>query len=181
MEENGNNELKVSFRADKNKRAQDGTLMVNNLFELIQIMINYSFHLQSADDDDLVYEDEDESLDKMDQYPSSSFNGMSNLSLNEKTDDDVVYRTFMKIHDSLPLLSETEDANFLEANPIMIVHFSARITDTLTKLQNELKGFSSADEGASVMNSLNASLDSVCDFLVDKICSGWIEGFNKLK
>jgi hypothetical protein len=161
MDDTPSQKLQYAHRAPKAKRVRDGQSMVNNIFEIIQTMINYSFHLNEKELESTVFLYEENEV-----LPEE---------IGSQAGEDMTWEKFQLVIKSLPRIPIDPEINFLEAHPIMIVHFATRIMETLTGFQSDIKIFYSGDEGQSVNNSLNATIDTVKDFLVEKICQGWVK------
>lgn len=176
MDDNPSRKLQYENRAPRSKRVQDGQSMINNIFEIIQTMINYSFHLNEDEyaSSDMLFE-ESESMEILSPSSASPLTAPNINSYITESEEDMIWKTFQVVYKSLKRIPIDPEINFLEAHPIMIVHFSTRIMEAFTEFQSDIKVFYTGDEGQSVMNSLSATIDTVKDYLVEKICQGWVK------
>ena len=181
------------------KRLQDGKTMMANIFEIIQLSINYSFFLllddSESDDQGSTSSDDDGgsremfSIQKLNDEKTSIVPQLTNLSaygsraqLESDMDEEAqqVWQTFQKVSDSLEQLAPDEFATILTVHPIILINYSTKIMDALSSTISEIKPFYSSDDGISVFQSFSATVESVKSCLVKSICQGTVQVFRKI-
>lgn len=166
--------------------------MMTNIFEIIQLIINYSFFLlQDDSDNESDYSDEME--DEEDELPSSeslrggrpavprlknlsAYGSLNALDSDANEESQVVWHTFQKVSESLEKLSPGEYSAHLKAHPLIVLHYATKITEELNTCINHIKPFYSGEEGAAVLASLSATIETVKACAVNSICTGFVEG-----
>jgi Exocyst complex component Sec5 len=174
------------------KRMQDGKTMMANIFEIIQLMTNYSFFLLfDESSSDLMSEEEEESFptQKLNDEKESVVPQLKNLSaygsktqLDSDMDEEAqqVWQTFQKVSDSLERLNPSQYAILLKAHPIILVYYSKEIMSVLSSTISEIKPYFAGDDGNSIFQSLSTTVETVRICLVNNICQGMVQVFSTI-
>lgn len=159
--------------------------MINNVFEMIRLLIDFSFFINQADDDN---EDDDEFSDDGDNFETMTHqlesakelkqfkDYRSDANLDTTTESDSIWKTFQVISENLIKLPSSMFADMMVAHPLILVHYSTQIMDLLHDCLDKIKITCPKVEGFTLIEPLEFAINTVKTCLVKKICRGWVDG-----
>ena len=153
---------------------------------MIRLLIDFSFFINQADDDN---EDDDEFSDEDDDNFESMADQLesakelklfkdyrSDANLDTTTETDSIWKTFQVISGNLIKLPSSMFADMMVAHPLILVHYSTQIMDLLHDCLDKIKITCPKVEGFTLIEPLEFAINTVKTCLVKKICRGWVEG-----
>lgn len=161
--------------------------MINNVFDMIRLLIDFSFFINQDDNenenDEFSDEEEDDfnvesaeldldSARKLKQFKDYK----SNNSLNGTVETDSIWKTFQIMSGNLIKLPASMFAEMMLAHPLILIHYSTQIMDLLHDCLDKIKTSCPKVEGFTLIQPLEYAIDTVKTCLVKKICRGWVEG-----
>lgn len=160
--------------------------MINNVFDMIRIMIDYIFFINKADIDgdemsDDEYSEDESSLNSFNDLNSiielkkyKDYKSGSNIDL--LTQADSVWKTFQHLSGSLIKLPASIFSSMMTVHPLILNHYATQIMDDLHDCIDKIKISCPKCEGFALIEPLEVTVDKVKSHLVRRLCTGWIDG-----
>ena len=158
--------------------------MMNNVFEIVQIMLNYAFFLIEDDDNDDDSMEQDEEIDvesikdegKIPMLKSlGRYGSMAAFDADAEDESQKAWHTFQEMSDALVRLPRGEISQHLQAHPMILVPYSISISNTLNECISSIRPYYGNEEGVAALNSLIATVDSVKSCLVKGMCEKFVQ------
>lgn len=158
--------------------------MINNVFDLIRIMIDYTFFIgqdENDDDDDEIIEEETEEMDaSMEEIENvvelkKLMDYKSETNLDTISQADSAWKTFQKLSGGLIKLPAPIFSKMMVAHPLILIHYSTQIMDILHDCLAKIKVSCPQVEGFTLIETLEITVDTVKACLVKNICNQWVD------
>jgi hypothetical protein len=177
----------LNTRTNEEQRINICNDMIKNIFGLVETMVAKILEMRE-ETDVRAEEEEEESKDKENVEPESSTRQsprkVTLFCLSDDVDNDKATRNkiqndYNQIIKKLRSINFNEQSGFLQAHPLVIVHYAVQIVRLLDNLKLKLQSdYNSnevdSDQGAST-SFFTDTLSSIKSFLINCISTNWIE------